>query len=470
LNWKLILIGILLGLFSFSTADVWLNEEILDHSGIGSACDLTIDSSGGLHVCFHYKPNTIPGSDLYYAYKADSSDGWEITQVAVSGGSFIGDDCRIDLDSSEYPHISYLYEVDWEYIPYVKYAAFDGASWQKEQLTFYPEYAERGTSIVIDGSDKPHLFYSLYGSGLIHEWNDGTDGWVSEVVEPGNCILFPTAMIDGAGGIGVAYYYRPDQWAEWDIHYAYHDGTSWTIETAFDANSCVSSWPLDLAFDQDDQPHIVCTASEATDNLSLLLHTWNSGSSWSTDNLGATGTGVYKYASVAVDDSNYTHIAYGLSPIGSDVGPLYHISDESDTWVSTMVKDDINSWDNAIEIAPDGQPHIVYYTFLGGITAHAWRTDETGIEEGPAGPVAILLGSPYPNPCSGSSSVEYTLNEDSFVQMELFDMSGRVITTLTEDFHQAGSHEVNVSDLSPGVYVFRLTASGFVETRKLVVL
>ncbi len=469
MNLKLVLLSMILSLLSISSADEWLTEEILDHSGIGSDCDLVIDESRGLHICFHYMSNTLPGSNLYCAYKEDSSDGWEITPVDVDNYDFLGDDCEIDLDSDENPHISYLFERDFEYLPYVKYAAFNGTSWQMEQLTTYPQWAGPGTSLFMDADDNPHLFYPRYGE-LVYQWNDGTDTWISETLESGYMFFYPHTAGDPSGNIGVAYFYLYSQQSDLELHYAYNDGASWNAETAFNANPCRSTWQLDMVYDLDSHPHIVYVATQETDDMSLLLHTWHDGSVWSTDNLGATSTGSYTFPSIAVDDDNHIHISYSLRPTGSGDGVLHHISDESDTWADVIVKDGINSWNTAIDIAPDNQPHIIYYNYSGGITNHAWRTDGTGIEDSPGSPVAVLLGSPYPTPCSGFSSVGYTITENTTVRLELYDMSGRVVTTLTEGFHQAGDYQTDVSDLSPGVYIFRLTTVEAIETRKLVVL
>jgi|GEM_PF-3489473 len=466
---KLILPGILLALFSLASANTWLTEEILDHSGIGSDCDLAIDESSGLHICFQYKSNILPGSNLYYAYKADSSDGWEITPVDEQNYEFVGADCEIDLDSNENPHISYLFERDFEYIPYVMYAAFNETSWTKTQLTSY-EGADWGTSIYMDDNDHPHLFYSLWTVGLTHQWNDGTDTWISELLQSGYILSNPHAAGGPSGSIGVAYFFLADQSSENDINFAVFDGTSWNVETAFNANDNRRIWGLDMVYDLEGHPHIVHIGTNATDTESLLLHTWHNGSEWSTDNLGSTESGSHTYPSIAVDDSNAVHISYSIRPTGSGDGVLHHISDESDTWVDVIVKDGINSWNTAIDIAPNGQPHIIYYNYSGGITSHAWRTDSTGIEGTAPNPGAALLGTPYPNPCSGFSSVEYRINNGASVRLDLYDMSGRVVTTLADGFHEAADYRTEVADLSPGVYVFKLTTPGSVETRKLVVL
>lgn len=452
-----------------SFAQEWHTEEILDHSGLGSSSDLEIDEAGQLHVCFQYKSNILPGSNLYYALKADATSDWDIIGVDVDDYNFLGDDCAMDLDTNDNPRISYIYEVDYEYTPYVKYAAFNGTSWEKEQLTSYPHPAGPGTAIVIDNSDNPHIFYPKY-EALEYQTHDGTDGWATEILDTGYMFKSVAAEIDPTGNIGIAYFYLPYSTGPTDLKYAYNDGTSWSVETAFNDNSCVYIWQLDMAYDQLGQPHIVYVATALTDDNSQLHHTWFDGSNWNTDNLGFVATGNYTFPSIAIDNNDAVHIAYGLRPTNAGDAVFHHISDESDTWVDVIISDEVNCWNTTIEIDPDNQPHIVYYNYSGGITTHAWRTNESGLSEGSCGLSGNSLQSPVPNPSSGFSSIQFSLNAGGSVKLELYDISGRLVNVLAEGFHQAGLHEIKVSDLSPGVYLFRFSTEDTVETKKLVVL
>ncbi len=459
----------LLLLFSISFAQEWNTEEILDHSGIGSSCDLEIDAAGQLHLCFQYKSNILPGSNLYYALKADATSDWEITEVDVDNYNFLGDDCDMDLDSDENPRISYLYEVDYEYTPYVKYAAFNGASWLKEQITSYPQSAGPGTAIVIDNSDNPHIFYPKY-EALEYQTHDGTDGWATEVLDTGYMFKSVAAEKDPTGNIGIAYFYLPSSTGSIDLKYAYNDGTSWSVETAFNDNSCVSIWQLDMAYDQFGQPHIVYVATALTDDNSQLHHTWFDGSNWNTDNLGFVATGNYTFPSIAIDNNDAVHIAYGLRPTNSGAAVFHHVSDESDTWVDVIISDEVNCWDTTIEIDPDNQPHIVFYNYSGGITTHTWRTDSSGIEESFSSPGLLQLSEPIPNPSYGFASIGYSITYPGNASLELFDITGRLVNTLEDSFHQPGNYESEVSNLTPGIYLFRFSAEDTVETKKLVVL
>lgn len=89
----------------------------------------------------------------------------------------------------------------------------------------------------------------------------------------------------------------------------------------------------------------------------------------------------------------------------------------------------------------------------------------------PAAPAALAL-SAAPNPFRGQSSVSFTLPAAGDVQLDVFDLQGRLVRTLARGAHGAGAHSVawdgrdaNGGTAGPGLYLARLTAGG--ETRQL---
>jgi len=56
------------------------------------------------------------------------------------------------------------------------------------------------------------------------------------------------------------------------------------------------------------------------------------------------------------------------------------------------------------------------------------------------------------------------------VQLKVFDVIGREVTTLIDGYQNAGNYSVifNASSLSSGVYIYRITTGGFVQTKRMV--
>jgi flagellar hook assembly protein FlgD len=78
----------------------------------------------------------------------------------------------------------------------------------------------------------------------------------------------------------------------------------------------------------------------------------------------------------------------------------------------------------------------------------------------------------HPNPLHGSATISYSLPQDSQVTLSIYDITGRLVETLVNGTQQSGIHQVqwNRKDNPSGVYFYRLRASGFLETRKMMVV
>ncbi len=78
----------------------------------------------------------------------------------------------------------------------------------------------------------------------------------------------------------------------------------------------------------------------------------------------------------------------------------------------------------------------------------------------------------YPNPFNPVTVASFSIPVTSYVNLAIYDVSGRQVAELVNGYRDAGSHEVNFdgSNLSSGVYVYHLTAGEFSGTGKMVLL
>jgi CubicO group peptidase (beta-lactamase class C family) len=87
-------------------------------------------------------------------------------------------------------------------------------------------------------------------------------------------------------------------------------------------------------------------------------------------------------------------------------------------------------------------------------------------------PEILSLSQNYPNPFNPATTIEYHIPTGSFVRLEIFDLLGRGVSVVLNERQDAGEHRIqfNGSGLSSGLYLCKLTAGGFVQTRKMVLL
>ena len=83
---------------------------------------------------------------------------------------------------------------------------------------------------------------------------------------------------------------------------------------------------------------------------------------------------------------------------------------------------------------------------------------------------SIALGQNYPNPFNPSTTIRYGLPNRSHVTLTVFNTLGQQVAQLVNGDMEAGYHEVkfDASKLASGVYLYRMQAGSYVETRKLL--
>jgi hypothetical protein len=76
----------------------------------------------------------------------------------------------------------------------------------------------------------------------------------------------------------------------------------------------------------------------------------------------------------------------------------------------------------------------------------------------------------YPNPFTASTNIFYSIPHDSYVKIELYDLSGRNLITLASENQQMGAHEIVLdgSELKQGTYICRLTVDGRQKVLRIV--
>jgi spore coat protein A, manganese oxidase len=87
-------------------------------------------------------------------------------------------------------------------------------------------------------------------------------------------------------------------------------------------------------------------------------------------------------------------------------------------------------------------------------------------------PTEFSLGQNYPNPFNPETRIAYGLPKDARVVLDVFDILGQKVVRLVDGMKPAGYHEAafNASQLSSGLYVYRLTAGDFIQVKKMMLV
>ncbi|NUM74601.1 T9SS type A sorting domain-containing protein, partial [candidate division KSB1 bacterium] len=87
-------------------------------------------------------------------------------------------------------------------------------------------------------------------------------------------------------------------------------------------------------------------------------------------------------------------------------------------------------------------------------------------------PTEFSLNQNYPNPFNPSTTILYALPKTAFVRLTVINPLGNEVETLVSATQVAGEYEINWNpkNLASGVYLYRIQAGEFVETRKMVLM
>ncbi|MBK8130701.1 MAG: 5'-nucleotidase C-terminal domain-containing protein [bacterium] len=82
------------------------------------------------------------------------------------------------------------------------------------------------------------------------------------------------------------------------------------------------------------------------------------------------------------------------------------------------------------------------------------------------------LGAAYPNPFNPTTNIDFVLPETQNVSLQVFNPLGQVVATLVQGSHEAGRYSVtfDASDLTSGIYFYRLEAGSFSAMQKMVLV
>ncbi len=87
-------------------------------------------------------------------------------------------------------------------------------------------------------------------------------------------------------------------------------------------------------------------------------------------------------------------------------------------------------------------------------------------------PTEFSLSQNYPNPFNPITTIRFTISDVRFTSLKVYDVLGNEIATLVNEEKPPGSYEVewNASDFPSGIYFYRLTASTYSVTKKMILL
>ncbi|HSW54406.1 MAG TPA: FG-GAP-like repeat-containing protein [Ignavibacteriaceae bacterium] len=87
-------------------------------------------------------------------------------------------------------------------------------------------------------------------------------------------------------------------------------------------------------------------------------------------------------------------------------------------------------------------------------------------------PTEYEITQNFPNPFNPTTTLRYSIINPELVRIIIYDIMGKEVKTLVNEFKQAGSYEVqfDASEIVSGIYLYKIESSSFVQTKKMILL
>jgi Secretion system C-terminal sorting domain/NedA-like, galactose-binding domain/Bacterial Ig-like domain len=110
--------------------------------------------------------------------------------------------------------------------------------------------------------------------------------------------------------------------------------------------------------------------------------------------------------------------------------------------------------------------------------ASIWKIEAYGTSTEPNNnlitsiPTKFEISQNYPNPFNPSTKIDYSVPKGSYVRIIIYDILGNKVKELVNGFKNPGNYtvELNASNLTSGIYFYRLQAGNIAETKKMILL
>ena len=171
--------------------------------------------------------------------------------------------------------------------------------------------------------------------------------------------------------------------------------------------------------------------------------------------------------------TDYESILYA----GSLKGEILSSSDNGNNWVALearILTDQLNQI-----VVTDSTIFASAYNGIWKLSFKKAQETTDTIETKPELPSEFSLSQNYPNPFNPETTIEYTIpanvkGETAKVTLKVYDLLGREVATLVDEFKTAGSYNSRFSirnyQLTSGIYFYRLQAGNYSETKKLILM
>jgi photosystem II stability/assembly factor-like uncharacterized protein len=342
-----------------------------------------------------------------------------------------------------------------------------GFSWDYEMQNGIAEAEPKNwsTPVVMDPVTSTKLYY---GTNFLYRTTNGAQSWtkISPALtdwEEGKRLGTITTIAVSPTNTNVIYVGTDDA----HIWVSTNNGTNWTEIS----NSLPERWVTRIVVDPNDENIVYVTFSglKWRDPQPHVYRSTNKGNDWTDISSNLPDAPVNAFAV----DNNYANVLY----LGSDVG-MYVSFNTGASWevlgegLPVLPIGDIKIHPAENYLAAGTYGRSMYKIDLNDVTGIENQNYELLNE--------FSLEQNYPNPFNPATKIKFTIpsvtlkqaQDGSKVLLKIYDVLGKEVSIIINEEKPAGTYEVsfNGEGFASGVYFYKLTAGGYSETKKMLLI
>jgi hypothetical protein len=436
-------------------------------------------AAGGNNVHAVWYDERDGNFEIYYKRSTDGGVSW-FSDVRLTNNSALSAYPSVAV-SGTIVHIAWLDERDGNQEIYFKRSTNGGISWGTDvRLTNatsssgYPSVAVSGSVVHVVWYDNRDGNQEIYYKRSI----DGGSSWGAadtRLTNNSSSSTSPSASVSGSIVHVVWNDYRD---GNQEVYYkrSTDGGISWGADTRLTNNSGTSNSPSVSV--SGSVVHAVWDDNRDGNAEIYYKRSTNGGVSWGADTRLTNGSNTSWYPSVTVS-GQYVHVVWNEFLNVTNPEIYYTQSSNGGTSWGTDIRLTINTASSfRASVAVSGSAaHVVWQEERDGNFEIYYKRNPTGnpvgiINTNSEIPQEFFLSQNYPNPFNPATKIRFALPNRSFVTLVVYDMLGRVVTTLANETMEAGYYlaEFDGTNLAGGVYFYRINAGDFEMVKKLVLV
>jgi hypothetical protein len=468
--------------YSTDNGNTWLND-VADRLTTANYCngvDAVYDLGNGVHIVWATRDDSTPAFETYYSRLAPDNSWPEYKNVTDYSTAQTGGNPSVTVSPNRV-HVSFNTDATTSTNGNGDVKTRDklNGDWQTPQIVVSVSEQSKDERLLVRG-DYLYLFYNCstsndlkyktrlvastswsdyppIESGLVWYYEDAFE--ITKTTNDDIQVIYKK-HVDGAG---------------WSYLYTFYNGTSWsTPPYIFDNNAQVR--PIGLSSTSND--FFLTWVKTGTPYLRFRQFDANP---LAPQNLTAQATTDYHPKLIWNNNTEadiQKYYVYRSTYNGGYTTPIATVTHNSATSTQSYI-------DNAITVPrPGGEAGAKYYYVVSAVdisqyvsgysnyieVTSAYLYWEKRIAENSTVATDFSLYQNYPNPFNPSTKVSYSIKEEGFVTLKVYDILGKEIATLVNESKPAGFYEAefNASSLPSGMYIYKIQSGSFSDVKKML--